>query len=201
METGPALADQPIDPYATLQVAPDANDEVVAAAYRALARRNHPDIAGEAATQAMARINAAWELVGTPEARADHDRTRRGRLQPVGPGRASSAPRPAADPAAAPSDGDIRAWARTYWYAPAADGSGAAGPPPGRPSGSILPFGRHVGWSLGEIARVDPGYLEWLDDRFEGRPYRDEIDALLKRLGRREASLASSQARGRFGRS
>ncbi len=204
METGLTLADQPIDPYATLQVAPEANDEVVAAAYRALARRNHPDIAGEAATQAMARINAAWELVGTREARAEHDRTRRGRLQPVGPGRASSAPRPpAADAATATNaaDGDVRAWARTFWYAPAADGSGAAGPPPGRPSGSILPFGRHVGWSLGEIARVDPGYLEWLDDRVEGRPYRDEIDVLLMRLGRREPSVAPSQARGRFGRS
>jgi hypothetical protein len=95
----------------------------------------------------------------------------------------------------------VRAWAQAYWYAPAADGSGAAGAPPGRPSGSILPFGRHVGWSLGEIARVDPGYLEWLDQRPEGRPYRDEIDNLLRRLGRREQALAPSEARGRFGRS
>jgi curved DNA-binding protein CbpA len=192
------VADQPIDPYATLQVAPDANDEVVAAAYRALARRNHPDVAGEHATETMARINAAWELVGTPEARAAHDRTRRSRLQPVGPGRQASAPRAAPDTSA---QADVRAWARAYWHAPAADGSGAAGPPPGRPSGSILPFGRHVGWSLGEIARVDPGYLEWLDERVEGRAYRAEIDALLRRLGRREEPLASSDARGRFSRS
>ena len=33
---------------------------------------------------------------------------------------------------------------------------GTAGPPPGRPSGSVLDFGRFKGWSLGEIARVDP---------------------------------------------
>ena len=43
------------------------------------------------------------------------------------------------------------------------DGTGGAGPPPGRPSGSVLDFGRHIGWSIGEIARFDPGYLEWLE--------------------------------------
>ena len=63
------------------------------------------------------------------------------------------------------------------------DGTGAAGRPPGRPSGSVLNFGRHVGWSLGEIARVDPGYLVWLAERREGARYRAEIDALLARVG------------------
>ena len=63
------------------------------------------------------------------------------------------------------------------------DGTGAAGRPPGRPSGSVLDFGRHVGWSIGEIARVDPGYLVWLAERREGEPYRDEIDAVLDRMG------------------
>ena len=44
-----------------------------------------------------------------------------------------------------------------------AQGDGAAGPPPGNPSGSVLTFGRYTGWSLGEIARTDLEYLEWLD--------------------------------------
>ena len=35
----------------------------------------------------------------------------------------------------------------------AAEGFGAAGPPPGRPSGTVLNFGRYAGWSLGEVAR------------------------------------------------
>ena len=56
---------------------------------------------------------------------------------------------------------------------------GAAGPPPGNPRGPVLPFGRHIGWSLGEIARVDPGYLAWLESRHEGAPYRAEIQELL----------------------
>ena len=59
------------------------------------------------------------------------------------------------------------------------DGTGGAGPAPGRPSGSVLDFGRHIGWSMGEIARVDPGYLAWLSERREGRPYLDEIEAIL----------------------
>jgi hypothetical protein len=63
------------------------------------------------------------------------------------------------------------------------DGTGGAGPAPGHPSGSVLDFGRHVGWSLGEIARVDPGYLIWLAERPDGARYRDEIDALLAMSG------------------
>ena len=65
------------------------------------------------------------------------------------------------------------------------DGTGGAGRPPGRPSGSVLDFGRHVGWSVGEIARVDPGYLVWLSERPEGSPYRAEIDGILGRSGMR----------------
>lgn len=59
------------------------------------------------------------------------------------------------------------------------NGEGAAGPPPGNPSGSVLQFGRHIGWSLGEILRYDPGYLTWLRERREGAPYREEIDKLI----------------------
>ena len=44
----------------------------------------------------------------------------------------------------------------------APDGLGAAGPPPGNASGSVLNFGRYAGWSLGEIMRRDRGYLMWL---------------------------------------
>jgi hypothetical protein len=51
----------------------------------------------------------------------------------------------------------------------------------------VLQFGRHVGWSIGEVARVDPGYLEWLEVRREGAPFADEIDAMLVRTGYRPA--------------
>jgi hypothetical protein len=82
-----------------------------------------------------------------------------------------------------------------------ADGVGAAGPPPGNPSGSVLNFGRYSGWSLGEIARVDLDYVEWLDRMPIGRPYREEIDQLLRRAGRRRAaSPDASRRRGLFRR-
>jgi curved DNA-binding protein CbpA len=162
-----------MDPYLVLQVAPEADLVVIAAAYRALARRYHPDVAGDAGTAQMRLINAAWEILKDPARRREHDRRRT-----------------AADAAA---HGFVSA---------APPGTAAAGPPPGRPSGSVLPFGRHIGWSLGEILRVDPGYLDWLDTRPEGQPYRDEIDRLLRSRGWRQNGVGASFGRqGWFGRS
>ena len=57
--------------------------------------------------------------------------------------------------------------------------TGIAGPPPGRPSGSVLDFGIFAGWSLGEIATRDPGYLVWLAEHKQGRVYAAEIDRVL----------------------
>jgi curved DNA-binding protein CbpA len=161
------------DPYAVLHVPPEAGDEAIATAFRTLARANHPDLAGEASTSAMATINAAWELIGTPEARAAFDRDRRARLRAILP--------------RDPTPDQARAAATAPEFVPMADGTGAAGPPPGRVRGSILPFGRHLGWSLWEIAKADPGYLEWLEERRLGQPYAAEIDEVLRQIGRRDA--------------
>jgi len=76
-----------------------------------------------------------------------------------------------------------------------ADGTGSAGPPPGRPSGSILPFGRFIAWSIGEIVRIDPGYLEWVEARPEGAPYRQEIHETLKRIGWRQGPDSTDRAK------
>jgi curved DNA-binding protein CbpA len=81
----------------------------------------------------------------------------------------------------------------------APDGTGAAGEPPGPPSGTVLPFGRFIAWSIGEIVRHDPGYLDWLDQRPEGAPYHGEIEAALKRIGWRQAP-ASRDRSSRWGR-
>jgi DnaJ-class molecular chaperone len=40
------VTDPLADPYKTLQVDPEAEDEVIAAAYRRLARKYHPDSTG-----------------------------------------------------------------------------------------------------------------------------------------------------------
>jgi curved DNA-binding protein CbpA len=84
---------------------------------------------------------------------------------------------------------------------PRSSGSGAAGPPPGNPSGSIISFGRYQGWTLGEIARTDLEFLEWLDRVPIGRMYRAEIDALLRKHGRRVTeTTAEGRGKGIFRR-
>jgi hypothetical protein len=86
-------------------------------------------------------------------------------------------------------------------FDPRTMGAGSAGPPPGNPSGSIVTFGRYTGWTLGEIARSDLEYLEWLDRMPIGRMYQAEIDALLRAKGvRRSARPARDSGRGMFRR-
>lgn len=215
------------DPYKILQVDPEAEDEVIVAAYRRLARKYHPDTAtGPEAAGRMEAINAAWEVLGDPRARAAHDRQRAveaalarsasetddrpGTAAPRAPGRdpaasasASGAPRPASVPRSQPPDTVSRDWSSgrsTFGGGYDAsmrkpDGEGAAGRPPGDASGSVMNFGRYSGWSLGEIARSDLEYLEWLDRMPIGRPYRDEIDVILRQAGRRRSADADKDNR------
>ncbi|HET7703834.1 MAG TPA: J domain-containing protein, partial [Candidatus Limnocylindrales bacterium] len=183
----------PSDPYKVLQVDPEAEDEVIQAAYRRLARKYHPDVATDAdAANRMIAINAAWDVLRDPRRRAAHDRDRAAATSAAATSPASpraSSPRSAAPPPTAPprppdpvsSDWTSGRSSHGGGYDPdrmgTPDGLGAAGPPPGHPSGSVLGFGRYANWSLGEIARANVEYLEWLDRMPIGRPYRDEIDA------------------------
>ena len=69
------------DAYKVLQVDPDADVDVIQAAYRRLARKFHPDLAGGTvdATTAEARmieINTAWDQLRDPARRAAYDRQR-----------------------------------------------------------------------------------------------------------------------------
>ncbi len=206
------------DPYKVLQVDPEAEDEVITAAYRRLARKYHPDVAPDPESAArMAAINAAFERIGEPGKRRafDDDRTRREAAAtpttaatPTSPtptpGRSASAPVPPREPETVSRDWSSGRSSVGGGYDPSmrqADGTGAAGPPPGRPSGSVLNFGRYLGWSLGEIARSDIDYIEWLDRTPIGRPFRDEIDGILRQVGRRRSAEAeSSDRRGLFRR-
>jgi curved DNA-binding protein CbpA len=66
------------DPYATLQVLPDAEQEVVHAAFKALALKYHPDRdATRRAAEKMAELNRAYSVLRDERARAAHDRSRR----------------------------------------------------------------------------------------------------------------------------
>jgi curved DNA-binding protein CbpA len=68
----------PFDPYAVLQVVPTAEQEVVHAAFKALALKYHPDHdATRRARDKMAELNKAYTLLRDERARAAHDRSRR----------------------------------------------------------------------------------------------------------------------------
>ena len=74
--------------------------------------------------------------------------------------------------------------------------TGIAGPPPGRPSGSVLDFGIFAGWSLGEIATRDPGYLVWLAEHRQGQRFAAEIARVLGPY-REPAAVGAKDARRR----
>ncbi len=58
------------DPYSVLGVSPNASDEEVKAAYRALAKKYHPDLhpGDENAARRMNEINAAYDQIKNPQA-------------------------------------------------------------------------------------------------------------------------------------
>lgn len=58
--------------YEVLMVEPEADDETLRRAYRLRLRQTHPDTGGDAAQ--FVQVQRAWELVGTPDARAAYDR-------------------------------------------------------------------------------------------------------------------------------
>jgi curved DNA-binding protein CbpA len=203
------------DAYKVLQVDPEADPEVIQAAYRRLALKWHPDVADstEAAAR-MAALNRAWALLGDPERRAAYDRERAAAMRPTTAADASPGPASTTWTSASAGRKEPETVSRDWTsgrssvgggYDPStmrsSEGLGAAGPPPGNPSGSVLNFGRYAGWSTGEIARRDIEYLEWLDRVPIGRLYRDEIDAILRRTGRRRSADAdAAERRGLFRR-
>jgi curved DNA-binding protein CbpA len=166
------------DHYKVLQVDPEAESEVVRAAFRSLAQKYHPDVSG-GSQERMAALNGAWTVLRNPEARAAYDRAR-----------AEAPSRPAAPAAQAAAETEAAAAMR----APVPT------PPPGKPSGRVLDFGRYAGWSLGEIARYDPEFLEWLARTPIGRPYHAEIDALLSSRTRATTVVAEQKRPRRFRR-
>lgn len=64
------------DHYAALGIDPTADQEVIAAAYRALAKKYHPDTGatkGTASAERFAEIQQAYEVLGSPESRKRYD--------------------------------------------------------------------------------------------------------------------------------
>lgn len=137
-------------------LAENADLEIISVVYRKLAQRYHPDVdPSPEAARRMSELNEAYAVVHNRELRDKYDQwlaSRRDRRK---------------------SDQFIR---------PQSDVAvGTAGAPVGPPQGSVINFGRYSGWTLGQIKRHDPEFLEWLVRAPAGRQYRDEIEALLRR--------------------
>ena len=175
------------DPYEVLQVRPGAEPEVIRAAYRVLARKYHPDLGGDATR--MVALNDAWDVLGDPVRRAAYDAARAEESSREAPP-ARNWPSSAATSAAAAAPAPAAPTQTPFGTSPAPDAN-RTGPPPGHPSGTVLDFGRYAGWSLGEIARYDLDYLEWLQRATFGRRLRAEIETLVRQ--RRGSGPASSQ--------
>jgi curved DNA-binding protein CbpA len=147
-----------VDPYQVLQVLPTAEQEVLHAAFRALAMKYHPDRDASArAARRMMELNQAYAMVREPELRAQVDRAKRTARTPFD---AASVP---------PMNGRM------------------SSPPPsmgrnGRtldPNATKLDSGRYAGWTLKDLAGHDPDYLKWLARHSSGLRYRKEISLIL----------------------
>jgi len=154
-----------LDPYHILQVSPAAEQEVLHAAFRALAMKYHPDRDSSArAARRMMELNQAYAMVREPELRAQVDKSRRTARVPFD---AASIP---------PMNG------RTM--------NGRAEPSPlmqrrgtinatANATATKLESGRYAGWSLKDLAGHDPDYLKWLARHSSGLRYRKEISLIL----------------------
>lgn len=115
--------------YEVLRVAPSASAEQIRHAYRAAARRTHPDAGGQPA--AFAQVRIAYDILADPDRRRRYDlRLATGPRAPT-PGPRSPRPRPGAPgtPAAPGAPGGSPGTAASGTSTPRA--SGMAAPPAG----------------------------------------------------------------------
>jgi curved DNA-binding protein CbpA len=74
------------DPYEILQISPNAEAEVIEAAYKRLARKYHPDTNHSSeAKERMQALNWAYEILGDPDKRREYDVKRRKSSPAVSP--------------------------------------------------------------------------------------------------------------------
>ena len=73
-----------MDYYVVLGIAEDADDETIRSAFRALARRYHPDVGAGSSPVEFQRAREAYETLADPERRRRYDRQLRiARARPV----------------------------------------------------------------------------------------------------------------------
>jgi curved DNA-binding protein CbpA len=161
------------DLYKVLQVDPEADPDVIAAAYETLAGKLNPrrDLTGVHGVR-LAELKRAYATLGDPAARRVYNQQRSIDLVPMGPG----------------DDG--------HGYPRLATGTLTervqAGPNGEHVDLLTITFGRYAGWTLGSLVRQDPDYLRWLSRHSSGIRYRS---AILRLLGEQEEQRAPHHAK------
>jgi hypothetical protein len=176
--------------YEVLRVDVDIDDEGLRRAYRVRLRETHPDTGGDAAL--FVQVQRAWELVGTPEARAAYDRGRGPASAEWGGGAAASPPpRPDTRPRAR-AYGQPGGWRRERYLSLIREwvgrGVDVADPYDAALVRSAPPEIRHIlADALAEeetarlVAELGMGYTVWHDvfaDR-DGRDPEQKLDHLV----------------------
>ena len=163
------------DLYEVLQVHRRAELDVIRAAYRALARKHHPDFGGDGAR--MVAINDAWRVLSDHDARTAYD----AQLSKSQHRRATDrmVPGPIVGYAPSPTRG-----------APSTPAEAA----------TVVDFGRYAGWPLDKLVDHDPDYLEWLARTPIGRRLAHEIETVLARRASQVEALRPTGTTGRRGR-
>jgi curved DNA-binding protein CbpA len=171
------------DPYEILQVHENAVPEVIEAAYRTLARLHHPDRTDDPdADSAMADLNWAYAVLREPSLRASYDSSH--------VAIAVETPAPADGDGGQQDDGSPHP---TLSERVAHAAEAAIERDADNPANTTLDFGRFAGMTLRQIARIEPGYLEWLRRHSSGLRYRHQIDKVLDSLaGARPTSTNAS---------
>jgi curved DNA-binding protein CbpA len=149
------------DFYKVLQVDPDADPDVIAAAYEVLSGKLNPktDLSGVHEVR-LAELNRAYHTLRDRAARLAYDRERAAELVPMGPGENGADYK------------RVGGGALTERVQAGAHGEHVAS--------LMIEFGRYAGWTLGAIARQDPEYLLWLSRHSSGIRYRSAILRLIR---------------------
>jgi curved DNA-binding protein CbpA len=161
------------DFYKVLNVDPEADPDVIEAAFGVLSGKLNPrtDRSGVHEVR-LAELNRAYATLRDGAARLAYDKERNSDLVPMGPG-----------------DGGQE-------YRRLASGSLTervqAGPHGEHVDSLTIGFGRYAGWSLGALVYQDPDYLRWLSRHSSGIRYRS---AILRLLGEQEEQRAPQHAR------
>jgi curved DNA-binding protein CbpA len=161
------------DFYKVLHVDPEADPDVIEAAYGVLTAKLNPrtDLTGVHEVR-LAELNRAYATLRDRAARLAYDKERSSDLVAMGPGEDAAGYRHM-------STGTLTERMQ-------------AGPNGERIANLEITFGRYAGWTLGALARQDPEYLLWLSRHSSGIRYRS---AILRLLSEQEEQRAAQHAK------